>query len=413
MKKQLLSEVNRVREIMGIKEQYSKAIKTGEETTNVTVNVPPIKGNYGTGKSDPTNFIEGAIITIINEINNTQDAAKYLEDGKLQLVDINVVAGASNNWGTPTQFDHEIVGGEYLPSNEGRGEELDLDGYNSNLELAKLRASRFIEEVTPLLESQGIDISEQLSSTPVGMVVDTGGKVDDDSCTTDCGQVLLLTLSFKYVDFQEFFTNKCQPGIEITIGSQGQVEGHVCDEAVFKVLVNGHEIGIANLNNAGYDLLQGGGAYPWLDRGHMNSVTALQNIDADKRYSDGIAGGERSWTTMIDTTNPELNWGEENKLSIKSIVETKNGMSFVKGGLVCVDDTARAPALGSGRNQRCGGHTEVPYVIIKNTPIEGQLTEVYNDYPNVDVPRGSMKVTELLDLNNCGVPISGVETVQK
>ena len=412
MKKQILSEVSRVREIMGIREQYTTREKVGEETINVVVNVPPIKGTYGTGKSDPSAFLGDAVVTIVEAINNTEGAQAFLKKGELQLVDISVVAGASNNWGTPTQFDHEIVGGEYTPTNNGRGEGLDVDGYTENLQLAELRASKFIERVTPLLDKSGIQISEKLSSTPKGMVVDTGGKVDEDNCGANCGQVLLLTLSFKYTDFKEFFENKCQPGIEITIGSMGKSDGHECDEAVFKVLVNGYEIGIANLNNAGYDLLQGNRGFPWIDRQHKASVTALQNIDVNKRSTDGTWGGERSWTTMIDTTNPELNWGEENKLSIKSIVKTKNGMSYIKGGLVCVDDTARGPALGTGKNQRCGGHAEVPYVIIKNTPTEGQLTEVYNAYPNVDVPRGSTKVTELLDLNSCGVPISGVETAQ-
>jgi len=56
-------------------------------------------------------------------------------------------------------------------------------------------------------------------------------------------------------------------------------------------------------------------------------------------------------------------------------------------------------------------HTEVPYVIIKNTPVtEGEFVTVYDDIPNIDAVRGSTKTTLLLNLDKCGTPIGG-ETV--
>jgi len=77
-------------------------------------------------------------------------------------------------------------------------------------------------------------------------VVNTGGKIDSAGCAPNCGQVLILTLSFVYTDKEEFVETKCLPEILIAIGTAGQQDGHICDEAIFSVRVNGAEIGIAN-----------------------------------------------------------------------------------------------------------------------------------------------------------------------
>ena len=196
--KNILSEVARVREIMGLREQRTETITT-EIPFDVQVPIPTIKGNYATGKSDPSKFIKKSISSIITAIEGTPGAADKLASGDLQLVGINVKAGASNYWDTktgPTQFDHKIVGNDYEPTTNGKGQGLSKDGYELNLELAKLRASTYIQKIKPLLADLNIDISNKLSEVPEGMVVYTGGKNDDPDCTTDCGQVLILTLSF-------------------------------------------------------------------------------------------------------------------------------------------------------------------------------------------------------------------------
>ena len=53
----ILSEVTRVREIMGLREQRKKTIITNTIKSDVDVPIPPIKGNYGVGESNPTKFI--------------------------------------------------------------------------------------------------------------------------------------------------------------------------------------------------------------------------------------------------------------------------------------------------------------------------------------------------------------------
>ena len=424
MKKNVISEVNRVLEIMGLEilsEQRTIEKVIDIKKFDVQVPVPPIKGKYSAGQSDPAAFLQESVNTIIQAINDVPGASTKLEEGKLRLVEISVKAGASNYWPKhgATQFDHLMAGEggylQYVPkenvlSYEGKEDwdTLSKEGYTLNLNLAKLRASTYIDEITPLLDGiEGLSISDELSKVPEAMVVNTGGKNDDSNCT-ECGQVLILTLSFVYTDIKEFTETTCLPEIQISISVKGYgVDGHQCDEAVFKVTVNGVEIGVANLNNAQYDILSGA---KWHDKYHMAAIKKVNAIESDKRYSDGKLGGERSWTTMIDTTNPDLNWGENNVLSIKSLVVTKNGTSTIKGygGMSMVCSERGGYGRGAQGKGVCGVHVEVPFVTIKNTPeVEGQLETVYDAQPNIALAgtRGSMKTTELLTLDNCGVPI--------
>ena len=63
MKNNILLEVKRVKEIMGLHEQRINTIITREEW-DVPVPVPAIKGTYPPGDSDPSAFIGEALVTI-------------------------------------------------------------------------------------------------------------------------------------------------------------------------------------------------------------------------------------------------------------------------------------------------------------------------------------------------------------
>ena len=175
MKKQILSEIIRVREIMGLHEQFITKEKIGEDRVDVVVDVPPIKGTYTPASSDPTSFIGDSVTTIMTAIDNTQKAAEKLAEGKLQLVDINVKAGASNVWDSADGATNYDVDNNYEPTTEGDDQTLDSAGYGKNVTLAEERANTYIEMVIPLLDTAGINISEQISKTPDTVVVDTGG----------------------------------------------------------------------------------------------------------------------------------------------------------------------------------------------------------------------------------------------
>jgi len=131
-----------------------------------------------------------------------------------------------------------------------------------------------------------------------------------------------------------------------------------------------------------------------------------------QRKSDNRQGGKRTWKTTIDTRNPELNWGETNILSIKSLVKTERGYkgestSYITGTngedvRVCPDGFGRT----NRRDDTCGSHTEVPWVVIKNTPTtKGEYEMVYGKYPNIGKVNADTTTTELLTLDSCGVPL--------
>jgi len=416
MKNNILLEVKRVKEIMGLYEQRIKTIVTSEEW-DVPVPVPRIKGTYRPGDSDPSAFIGEALVTILQAIQEVPGAREKLKTGELQLKHITVEAGASNVWDTKDGATNYDVDNDYKPTTEGQNPNLNKDGYEKNVKLAKNRASRFIDEISPLLAGENINISQELSKAPAGVVVDTGGKLDGDRIRSEYpnpGQVLYTTLGFVYTDKEEFVESECLPEVKIIIGTRGKQDGHICDEAVFKVSVNGTQIGIANLNNAGADLApnDGGRAFGMGNlaggKAQLNGFKNIPGRKSKKRYSENDFGGWREWETMINTTNPELNWGESNKLTITPLVQsgTERGgkTSSYDGWEVCNEYRGFGPKRGG--KIKCGSHTEVPYVKIENTPeIQGKFVRVYGKYPNVKLGYGDMSTVTLLTLNECGVPV--------
>ena len=248
-------------------------------------------------------------------------------------------------------------------------------------------------------------------------MVDTGGKLDDDRVESEYpnpGQVLFLDLSFNYLDVEEKIQVTCLPEIKISVGVLGfNTDGHDCDEAIFKVTVNGAKLGVANLNNGAFDVFayKLNSGIPWNQAGWpKNIVGALQGKyqmapylklpgqNTKKRTTDGKKGGVRTWTTTIDTNDKKYNWGEDNVLEITPLVKVKGGNSEVGGAIVC--------RKGMYRDRSCGSHSEVPNVVIQNTPeSEGQFVTIYDDQPNIQMPIGSTQTTKLLSLDKCGVPI--------
>lgn len=116
----------------------------------------------------------------------------------------------------------------------------------------------------------------------------------------------------------------------------------------------------------------------------MNLLKKLKDISG--RESNGILGGPRSQTFMIDSEKAQ------------SVVNA----SSVKDELVLT----LTPLVGkSGPYSflyRDGSHSDVPLVTITN----GSGKELYNGAPNVKMVRGSMEKTVLLKTDLCGKPIT-------
>ena len=292
MKKNILSEVNRTREIMGlVREQEMKYIR--KVVSDIDIEIPlRFEYKYPTGIDDPTPFIGTVTKSIIDKIEEDAQHAALLKDGKLKLDSINVKAGASNYWNKPMipEIGNAFVEDDnktLVEVTDERWEELaEKDGYSGkwqdwlelkksgdnsgdfftedkkyvakNKDLAHRRANKFIEGIIPLFKDEKIDVSK-LSKTPEGFIIDTGGAVDDDNDDIKApkkGQALIITLLFSFIEKIYEVTEECLVHLKCTIGyytNRGQ-HNHYCDEAIFDVKMNGISLGIANLNNGALDV---------------------------------------------------------------------------------------------------------------------------------------------------------------
>jgi|7_EtaG_2_1085326.scaffolds.fasta_scaffold04811_2 hypothetical protein len=292
MKKNILTEIERVREIMGlIREQQMVYIR--KLVSDIDIEIPlRYEYNYPTGVDDPSPFINTVVAGIIKEINSNTQHAALLKAGKLQLDSIDVKAGASNYWNKPMipEIGNAFVADDnktLVEVTDERWEELAAkDGYKgdwkkwlelkkagsypgtffteksenikANKDLATRRAKRFIGAIIPLFKEEKIDVSK-LSTNPEGFIIDTGGATDDnneDSKASKKGQALIITLVFSFIEKIYEVEEDCLVHLKCTIGyytNKGQ-HNHFCDEAIFDVKMNGVSLGIANLNNGALDV---------------------------------------------------------------------------------------------------------------------------------------------------------------
>jgi len=434
MKKQILSEVNRVREIMGftILEQKKEIVKVGEEKGEyIELDTIIFNSTYKASDDKTSQEMFNLFLNkLLESIGNNSDANDAYEKGTLELKSATVTAGASNYYSSaPTAADvmnDRVTPMPPLETEEGAdGNPLKIyplpyynenevivkwdknsKPYRGNLDLALRRADNFINTLAEKLPAisishglpSGISVFPQLSRIPNGSIVDTGGVIDklrDKSAYPNPGQVIIADLTFGYVETIEVFEETCTANITIEISAGGPKGGHKCDEAIFSVRINGSNIGIANLNNSYIDVKATKVKNIKKDEGNGRSIDPkiyLPGLPTSKRYpnqriSDGQEGGVRTSVFTIDSSNPDLKWGEVNKIEIKSLVKPNGTFGSVQ--------------LGSR-----GIHADVPNVKITNSNGIATPGGENGFTPNVGMDRGSMKTTELLLVDKCGVPWS-------
>ena len=240
-----------------------------------------------------------------------------------------------------------------------------------------------------------ISVFPQLSRIPNGSIIDTGGVIDKDrdvSAYPNPGQVIIADLLFGYREVIEVFEERCTADLTIEISAGGEGSGHRCDEAIFRIMINGGMLGVANLNNSGKDVSGASVPRPNIKnpKKTINVDTYLPGLPTSTRYpnerkTDGQPGGVRTAVFSIDPKNPDFKWGRINKITIKSLVQPDGTFGSVK--------------LGSK-----GIHADVPNVKITNADGIATPGGDAGYKPNVNMKRGSMKVTTLLTVDKCGVP---------
>jgi uncharacterized protein Veg len=235
---------------------------------------------------------------------------------------------------------------------------------------------------------------------------------------------------------------ECLVGMEITIGYyKGKNKSqHTCDEAIFNLKMNGVSIGVVNLNNAtldmgieyskiklqknqtqyekalsGFERLLAAGTYKEKDRkkyapkpptiewpqlfsyrasklGYKTVEQFIEDLEkmnnSFKQYgrkSDGIIGGDRSQTFILDGA------------TAKSIIDNSPSDRIV---------LSLVPLISKDGNYKIfyqsGTHADTPWVTIKSKKSQ---TPLFNGEPNTGMKRGSTAETILLQTDLCGVPL--------
>jgi len=426
MKKQILSEVNRVREIMGLNllEQTKEKVKVGEKKGEfMELDTIIFDSTYRANDDKTTQSMFNLFLDkLLEAIDNNPDASSAYRSGTLELKTAKVTAGASNFYtGAATAADfmndritpmpelitisgEETVSGKdlltydlpYYDENEVVVKwDKHSKPYRGNTDLAFRRADNFINYIAEKLPIMNISVFPQLSRIPDGSIIDTGGVIDkerDVSVYPNPGQVIIADLLFGYREVVEVFEERCTADLTIEISAGGEGGGHKCDEAIFRVAINGSMLGVANLNNSGIDVKGASVPRPNIKnpKKTINVDTYLPGLPTSTRYpnerkTDGKGGGVRTAVFSIDPKNPDFKWGRINKITIQSLVNQDGTFGSVK--------------LGSK-----GIHADVPNVKITNADGIATPGDRWGFKPNVNMNRGSMKVTTLLIVDKCGVP---------
>jgi len=219
MERNILIEVNRVREIMGLvipiiqEQEKTTKIKKGE---NVTVQKAKWskKGMYSVGDDSPSKFIKSFINGIVTKLKSDKLLYNAFKAHTLQLAKAVIRTGASNWFKTPLvpeknnlygvdpKNSHKINWKYYKDRKEKNSlSKSDHPDWIENKDLAKRRAAKFLVALKEGLEKKGVDILPAIEEKVYSRIVDTGGKIDKERNTTDFpnrGQFIEAKLSFAY-----------------------------------------------------------------------------------------------------------------------------------------------------------------------------------------------------------------------
>ena len=277
-----------------------------------------IKGVFEAAVTEGSTAVTDFVKVLMEKIKNNENAKKYLgKGGKFTIEEMDIIAGASNSLNgsvTPTMDNN------YKPLNITKGSADDkkykftigTDTYNKNMGYAKARGEGVKNGLIKAFSTiNGFDLSGDKIKIS-NHIIDTGGKIDKDSTSPNEGQVALVFMKVCWVNttqtrvpavVKEF--NRCMTGLSIIVGFNKRKQGrvtHRCDNAVFKIYVNGVPVKrtgfakgsqpssfpskageYADLNNAST------GGSRWNEFAlNSDEVAALVKLDVLKKYKGEI-----------------------------------------------------------------------------------------------------------------------------
>jgi len=266
MERNILSEVNRVREIMGLELVMEQDIKhevgdkVGGQIFKGYITKPVAEtfnelGMYTVNSDDPRKFLDRFVKGIVDKITGDPLMKKSLDDGTLQLAKANIRSGASNWYKTPLvpEISNDLKtpwqNNEYYQKGSYARYPQDLDdnttdNWKDNKDLALRRSTKFLAALKEALLANDppIKIFPAIEETVTSSIIDTGG-LTDEKCKADeipekhkgkdvpgakyaCsrffpnpGQFVDADLAFAYNEVEEKWEDfeNCVGGMQITI----------------------------------------------------------------------------------------------------------------------------------------------------------------------------------------------------
>jgi len=239
---------------------------------------------------------------------------------------------------------------------------------------------------------------------------------------------------------------ECIVGLEITVGyyKGKNKSNHECDEAIFEIRMNGVSLGIVNLNNSTLDM-----GVDYARNRHQKQMAQHKKLvdNFEKQLASGVYK-ERERKKIIPEP-PVIQWSENmryhaSKLgyetiepfieelekvnnSFKEYGRKSDGLSGGSRSQTFVLDGARAKSIidnapsdkivltivplvsKDGKYKmfyKTGTHAETPWVTIINKKVD---TPLYDGEPNSGMKRGSTQETVLLTTDLCGNPIQSTK----
>lgn len=373
MEKSIISEINRVKEIMGIEligeqKRYSigKTVISGDIDGGKPINIVVDRESKYKAMSDDANDVgEPFFWTIIEALENEfRDSGGFHDKkDKIQLTKATIRSGASNYYNGGSTY-ADVTNDRFSSVGDEQDVKWDENSkpYKDNLELAKRRGVNFLKYIKEQLGRNGLGVLDPLESEDVvAVVVDTGGVIDekrDESKYKNPGQFITMDIEMKMAGVAGRQTSDCLVNLKVSIGyfrnptklSDGKKssKGHTCDQAVFDVFLNKKYIMTANLNNK-------------KDPGNGKSKDY-------RTVNPTTAGGNVVCSVEID-----------NELAQKIMSETTS-------------ETITIGVQGKSKNV----HAEVPMVILEWDDGKKWVGE-----PNVTLERGDTSYQELMPFDVC------------
>ena len=272
MKKNILNEINRVREIMGFEtlneQNYSigKTVVKGDPSKQEPIEIVIDKIAKYKVLDDAAESVAGPFIEEVIEKLSEKfggDLQKAIDAG-MTLRKAIIRSGASNVYGGGST-EANVENDRFTPAPQNQDVKFKKGDrpYEKNLALAKSRGTNFLSYIKAALKNKGINNLDSLESEDIqAVIVDTGGVIDKDrveSTHPHPGQFITMDLVFDKPGKEGELLAECLVTMKIYVGyyregneysgGKKSSQNHTCDSAIFDVFLNGIKVMTVNLNN--------------------------------------------------------------------------------------------------------------------------------------------------------------------